>query len=48
MEVGESSTDFAEDQKTIKATSRGVLAVFDTGAAITGDFTTDAAALETP
>jgi len=48
VEVGESSTDFAEDQKTIKATSRGVLAVFDTGAAITGDFTTDAAALETP
>ena len=47
VQIGESSTDFAEDQKTIKCTTRGVLGVFDSGAAVTGDFTTDKAALET-
>lgn len=47
VEIGESGTDFIENQKTVLAESRGVLAVMDSGAAVTGDFTTDKAALET-
>jgi HK97 family phage major capsid protein len=47
VEIGESGTDFIENQKTVLCESRGVLAVMDSGAAVTGDFTTDKAALET-
>ena len=47
VEIGESGTDFIENQKTVLCESRGVLAVMDAGAAVTGDFTTDKAALET-
>ena len=47
VEIGESGTDFVENQKTVLCETRGVLAVMDSGAAITGDFTTDKAALET-
>ena len=47
VEIGESGNDFIENQKTVLCESRGVLAVMDSGAAVTGDFTTDKAALET-
>ena len=47
VEIGESGTDFIENQKTVLCETRGVLAVMDSGAAVTGDFTTDKAALET-
>lgn len=47
IEIGETGTDFIENQKTVLCESRGVLAVFDSGACITGDFTTDMASLET-
>ena len=47
VEIGESGTDFIENQKTVLCESRGVLAVMDSGAAVTGDFGTDKTALET-
>ena len=47
VEIGESGTDFVENQKTVLCETRGVLAVMDSGAAITGNFSTDKAALET-
>ena len=47
VEIGESGTDFIENQKTVLCESRGVLAVMDSGAAVTGNFISDKAALET-
>jgi HK97 family phage major capsid protein len=47
VEIGESGTDFVENQKTVLCESRGVLAVMDSAAAVTGVFSSDKASLET-
>ena len=47
VEIGESGNDFIENQKTVLCESRGVLAVMDSGAAVTGDFAASKSALET-
>ena len=40
--------DFSNDTRTVKAVHRGVLAVMDVKAAITGTFSTAKTSLETP
>ena len=47
VEVGYDGSDFSEGQRTARCSQRGALVVFDTGAAVSGTFSTDKASLET-
>jgi len=47
IQVGYDGNDFSEGQRTMRCSQRGALVVFDTGAAVSGTFSTDKASLET-
>jgi len=48
VQFGYDGSDFSNDTRTVKAVHRGVLAVMDVKAAITGTFSTAKTSLETP
>lgn len=48
VQVGTSGSDFVNNTRTVLGETRGVLAIYDTGALISGVFSTAKAALETP